>query len=68
MENSIIWEKSSTMDAHSFVARNFAHLYAVGGRQHSMDAVAEMQGMPDYFLGETLWRQKLLKSTQKKST
>ena len=32
------------MDAHSFVARNFAHLYAVGGRQHnSMDAVAEMQ-------------------------
>ena len=31
------------MDAHSFVARNFAHLYAVGGRQHSMNAVAEMQ-------------------------
>ena len=32
------------MDAHSFVARNFVHLYAVGGRQHnSMDAVAEMQ-------------------------
>ena len=32
------------MDAHSFVARNFAHLYAVGGRQHnSMDAVAEIQ-------------------------
>ena len=31
------------MDAHSFVARNFAHLYVVGGRQHSMDAVAEMQ-------------------------
>ena len=32
------------MDAHSFVARNVAHLYAVGGRQHnSMDAVAEMQ-------------------------
>ena len=31
------------MDAHSFVARNFAHLYAVGGRQHSMDAVAKMQ-------------------------
>lgn len=32
------------MDAHSFVARNFAYLYVVGGRQHSMDAVAEMQG------------------------
>ena len=31
------------MDAHSFAARNFAHLYAVGGRQHSMDAVAKMQ-------------------------
>lgn len=31
------------MDAHSFVARNFAHLYVVGGRQHSMDAVAKMQ-------------------------
>ena len=32
------------MDAHSFVARNVAHLYAVGDRQHnSMDAVAEMQ-------------------------
>ena len=32
------------MDAHSFVARNVTHLYAVGGRQHnSMDAVAEMQ-------------------------
>lgn len=42
MENSIIWEKSSTMDAHSFVARNFAHLYAVGGRQRSIDAVAKM--------------------------
>ena len=27
-------KKSSAMDAHSFVARNFAHLYAVGGRQH----------------------------------
>ena len=22
------------MDAHSFAARNFAHLYVVGGRQH----------------------------------
>lgn len=32
------------MDAHSFAARNFAHLYAVGGRQHSMGAVAKMQG------------------------
>ena len=32
------------MDAHSFAARNFAHLYAVGGRQHSRDAVAKMQG------------------------
>ena len=36
-------KKSSAMDAHSFVARNFAHLYAVGGRQHSMDTVAKMQ-------------------------
>ena len=35
--------KSSALDAHSFAARNFAHLYAVGGRQHSMDAVAKMQ-------------------------
>lgn len=26
-----------------YVARNFAHLYVVGGRQHSMGAVAEMQ-------------------------
>ena len=26
--------KSSTMDTHSFAARNFAHLYAVSGRQH----------------------------------
>ena len=33
-------EKSFVMDAHSFVARNFAHLYVVGGRQHSMDTVA----------------------------
>ena len=34
-----LWEIS-----HSFAARYFAHLYAVGGRQHnSMDAVAEMQ-------------------------
>ena len=31
------------MEAHSFAARYFAHLYAVGGRQHSIDAVAEMQ-------------------------
>ena len=31
------------MDAHSFAARNFAHLYAVGGRQHSIDTVAKMQ-------------------------
>lgn len=31
------------MDAHSFVARNFAHLYVVGGRQHSLGAVAKMQ-------------------------
>ena len=37
------------MDTHSFVARNFAHLYAVGGRQHSMDTMAKMQEMPDYF-------------------
>ena len=41
---SVPIEKSSSMDAHSFVARNVAPLYAVGGRQHnSMDAVAEMQ-------------------------
>ena len=32
------------MDAHSFAARKFAHLYAVGDRQHSMGAVVEMQG------------------------
>lgn len=31
------------MDAHSFATRNFAHLYVVGGRQHSMGAVAKMQ-------------------------
>ena len=31
------------MDAHSFVARNFAHLYVVGGRQHSVGAVAKVQ-------------------------
>lgn len=31
------------MDAHSFAARYFAHLYAVGGRQHSMGAVAKVQ-------------------------
>ncbi len=35
-------ETSSVVDAHSFAARNFAHLYAVGGRQRSMDAVAKM--------------------------
>lgn len=35
--------KPSDPNAHSFVARNFAHLYAVGGRQHSMDTVAKMQ-------------------------
>lgn len=29
--------------SHSFAARYFAHLYVVGGRQHSMGAVAEMQ-------------------------
>ena len=32
------------MGAHGFAARNFAHLYVVGGRQHSMGAVAEMPG------------------------
>lgn len=31
------------MDAHSFAVRNFAHLYVVSGRQHSMGAVAKMQ-------------------------
>jgi len=31
------------MDAHSFAARNLAHLYAVGGRQHSVGAVAKTQ-------------------------
>ena len=36
------------MDAHSFVARNFAYLYVVGGRQHSMGAVAEMQKLALY--------------------
>ena len=33
-----LWKTS-----HSFAARNFAHLYVVGGRQHSMGAVAKMQ-------------------------
>ena len=33
-----LWEIS-----HSFAARYFAHLYAVGGRQHSIGAVAEIQ-------------------------
>ncbi len=36
------------MDAHSFAARNFAHLYVVSGRQHSMDTVAKMQGTVIY--------------------
>ena len=31
-----LWEIS-----HVFSARNFAHLYAVRGRQHSMDTVAK---------------------------
>ena len=31
------------MDAPSFAARNFAHLYAGGGRQHSVGAVAKVQ-------------------------
>ena len=44
------------MDAHSFVARNFAHLYAVGGRQHSMDAVAEMQRQPNKISGVDKWK------------
>lgn len=41
------------MDAHSCVARNFAHLYVVGGGQHSMDAVAEMQRIIG--LGQSSW-------------
>lgn len=32
------WEIS-----HGFAARNFARLYVVSGRQHSIDAVARMQ-------------------------
>ena len=36
--NIKLWEIS-----HSFAARNFVHLYVVGGRQHSMGAVAKMQ-------------------------
>ena len=44
------------MDAHSFVARNFAHLYVVGGRQHSMGAVAEMQRQPNKISGVDKWR------------
>ena len=32
------WEIS-----HGFAARNFAHLYAVSGRQHSMGTVAKVQ-------------------------
>lgn len=46
-------EKSFVMDAHSFVARNFAHLYVVGGRQHSMDTVAKMQRIIG--LGQSSW-------------
>ena len=42
------------MIPHSFVARNFAHLYVVGGRQHSMDAVAKMH---DY--GMKLWQESI---------
>ena len=42
------------MDAHSFVARNFAHLYAVGGRQRIMDTVAKMQGTVIYIWGATM--------------
>lgn len=30
------------MDAHSFAAQNFAHLYVVGGRQHSVDAAVKV--------------------------
>ena len=41
------------MDAHSFAARRFAHLYAVGGRQHSMDTVAKMQRIIG--LGQSSW-------------
>ena len=44
------------MDAHSFVARNFAHLYVVGGRQHSMGAVAEMQRRPNKISGVDKWK------------
>lgn len=44
------------MDAHSFVARNFAHLYAVGGRQHSMGAVAKMQRRPNKISGVDKWK------------
>lgn len=29
--------------SHSFAARYFAHLYVVGGRQHSMGAVTKAQ-------------------------
>ena len=41
------------MDAHSFAVRNFAHLYVVSGRQHSMGAVAKMQRL-DYDGGRIL--------------
>ena len=34
------WEIS-----HGFAARNFAHLYAVSGRQHSIDTVAKMRSL-----------------------
>ena len=42
------------MDAHSFAARNFAHLYAVGDRQHS--DVAKMQRRPNRISGVDKWR------------
>ena len=29
--------------SHSIAARNFAHLYVVGGRQYSLDTVDRMQ-------------------------
>ena len=36
------------MDAHSFAARNFAHLYAVGGRQHSDVAKVQRTNIAAY--------------------
>lgn len=44
------------MDAHSFAARNFAHLYAVGGRQHSVGAVAKMQESDNLLERKKEWR------------